>query len=288
MFSYPLNGKELFTFLGQNSMTESEFIGHVKNIVSDENCAVAERDGYYYVKPNKHFIDTRMEREALSRRMWRMAGLVTHLIKRFPFVRAVMVTGSLSKNNSDKKSDLDFMVITEKNRLWVARTLLMLFKKIFLLNSYKYFCVNYLISSEKLEIEEKNLFTATEVAYVRATHNQDLVDEFIRANKWICSYFPNYIVCDPYLHTPFCKLSVRKSYLQKFMEIFLNGKPGNRLEKYFMNVTINHWEKQYSNIDKAERTHMFKSTETVSKTHPGNMQKKILNAYSKKLQEFCL
>jgi predicted nucleotidyltransferase len=101
--------------------------------------------------------------------MWKLAGIVTHVIKRFPFVRGVFVTGSLSKNSSDSSSDLDFMVITRKGRLWIARTLLMLFKKIFLLNSYKYFCINFLLSEDNLEIEDKNVFTATEVMTVKAT-----------------------------------------------------------------------------------------------------------------------
>src|SRR5207253_11478070 len=127
----------------------------------------------------------RIEKEKHSKKMWRMAAMMTHIIKRFPFVRAVMITGSLSKNSSDKRSDLDFMIITEPKRLWIARTILMLFKKIFLFNSYKYFCLNYYITSDNLEIEEKNIFTATEIAYVKATYNTRLMEDFIKANMWI-------------------------------------------------------------------------------------------------------
>ena len=71
-------------------------------------------------------------------------------ISKFPFVAAVGVSGSLSKGYYDSDSDIDFFIITQHNRLWICRTLLMVYKKIFLLNSRKYFCPNYFISSEQL------------------------------------------------------------------------------------------------------------------------------------------
>src|SRR5690606_3777846 len=86
------------------------------------------------------------------------------LISQFPFVRGVMASGSLSKGYADEKSDIDFFIITIPNRLWIARTLLVLYKRIFLLNSHKFFCVNYFVDEKHLGIEEKNLFTATELA----------------------------------------------------------------------------------------------------------------------------
>src|SRR3972149_5244541 len=119
IFSHPLNGDEIFTFLPENS-------------VAKEN------------------VYKRLYKEQYSRKMWKAAWIATHVIKLFPFVRAVMVTGSLSKNSSDKSSDLDFMIITAPGRLWIARTLLMLFKKIFLFNSYKYFCINYFVTTDNL------------------------------------------------------------------------------------------------------------------------------------------
>jgi hypothetical protein len=55
-----------------------------------------------------------------------------------------------------------------------------------------------------------------------------------------------------------------------------------------MCMTREHWKKKYPGLPDNERNHMFKSTENVSKTHPGNMQKKILGLYNQKLQEFNL
>jgi len=288
IFSHPLKDEEIFTFLPKNSIPKEKIRNLLKEFSGDEACWFAEKEGYYYIKPFEENIAKRILKENYSRKMWRAAAFVTHIIKRFPFVRAVMVTGSLSKNSSDRTSDLDFMVITAEDRLWVARTLLMLFKKIFLLNSYKYFCINYFITEKNLEIGEKNIFTATEIATIKATYNPDLMNEFIKINGWINGYFPNYVLCDPKLHESGCKVNNKKSRIQKAFEIFFKGIVGNKLNEYFMNMTIKHWDKKYSYIDKNERDHMFKSTTNVSKTHPNNMQKKILTAYDRKLKEFNL
>ncbi|MGH2575664.1 MAG: nucleotidyltransferase domain-containing protein [Ignavibacteria bacterium] len=288
IFNYPLKDNEVFKLLPCNSIARLEFLEQAKKFSDEKNNSFAYKDGYFYIKPNEHYIQQRLNKESYSKKQWMAARVITHIIKRFPFVRAVLVTGSLSKNNSDKKSDLDFMVITKKNRLWIPRTLLMLFKKIFLLNSYKYFCINYFISEESLEIEEKNIFTAAEIAHIKATFNSGLMEKFIRSNEWIKDFFPNYITGDPYLHSSGFKVNNNQSYIGKLFEIFFIGKFGDGLNNYFRKVTVNHWKKKYSYLDDAERDHMFKSTQTVSKTHPGNMQKKILNAYSEKLRQYNL
>lgn len=203
-------------------------------------------------------------------------------------MRAVLITGTLSKNSSDKKSDLDFMVITEKNRLWISRTLLMLFKKIFLLNSYKYFCINYFITTENLEVDEKNIFSAHEVAYIKATFNEELMHSFIKSNDWVKNFFPNYVLGDPYLHSSGYKVNNRRSYFQKLFELVFAGKSGDRLNDYFLNMTVRHWKKKYSDLPDDLRNHMFESKYDVSKTHPGNMQNKILGMYRERLKRHGL
>lgn len=288
IFSHPLRSEEIFSFLPRNSIAKHDVTSFLKENASAGSVPFAEKDGYYYIKPAVNNVSKRIEKENYSQKMWKRAALVTHIIKRFPFVRAVMVTGSLSKNSSDTTSDLDFMLITAKNRLWLARTLLMLYKKIFFLNSYKFFCINYYITEDNLEITERNIFTATEIATIKATYNSGLMHEFIKQNDWVKDFFPNYVLCDPMLHTSGCTVNNRKSKIQRIIEFFFPAKLASLLDKKLMNMTRNHWKKKYPHINKDERNHMFKSTENVSKTHPGNMQKKILNMYNQKLQEFNL
>lgn len=287
IFSHPLKAEEIFTYLRQNSVPFDIFNKHLNNSINNSvpyDC----KDGYYYIKPHAEYIESRISKENYSLKMWKRAAWATKVIKVFPFVRAVMITGSLSKNSSDKSSDLDFMVITSPNRLWISRTLLMLFKKIFLLNSYKYFCINYFITENNLEIEDKNFFTAVEIITIKSAFNHFLVNKFVEANNWVKQFFPNYIINDPSQHKCKFELSQKTSLFQKFMEKLIPKFIANKLDNYFLKITKQHWQKKYHYLNKADFEHMFKSSECISKAHPGNMQKNILSVYEQQLKKFNL
>ena len=67
-----------------------------------------------------------------------------------PYVRGVFISGQLSRYIADQKSDIDYFIVTEPERLWIVRTLFVLFRRTFLLNNRKYFCTNYYVTTEKL------------------------------------------------------------------------------------------------------------------------------------------
>ena len=90
-----------------------------------------------------------------------IARQVAKFLSRFPFVRSIAVSGSLSKYYADKDTDIDFFIITASNRLWIARTCMHILKKLsFLFGRQHYLCMNYYIDEKALEIQEKNIFTA--------------------------------------------------------------------------------------------------------------------------------
>lgn len=287
IFKHPLKPDEIFSLLPQNSITKKD-VSDVLLQISKENPKVSSKENYYFIGGNEDYIELRKSRESYSKKSWKLAKFVTHIIKRFPFVRAVFVTGSLSKNSSMPDSDLDFMVVTEKNRLWISRTLLMLFKKILLFNSHKYFCINYFISEDSLGICEKNIFIATEIVHIKSTFNTGLMKKFLEANLWVKEFFPNYKIGDPYFNSSGFKVNNNKSYFQKFTELFFIGNSGDKLDKYFMKKTSGHWKNKYSQYSDCEREKMFTSTSSVSKTHPGNMEKVIMNYYKERLEKFDL
>lgn len=294
IFSYPLRLEEIFIFLPRNSITKDK----LREAIERGNGQIASRDGYYYVPPamtdtnvcpaDSEYVNLRRERERISRRHWRIAKFMTHIIKRCPFVRCVMVTGSLSKNSSDRDSDLDFMVITKPGRLWISRTLLMLFKRIFLFNSYKYFCINFFLTEDNLESELKNIYTAAEIATVKPTYNDKLMKKFLECNNWIEQFFPNSSEYFSTLHDSGLQVNNRQSYLQRFLEIFFAGKPGDKLNERFRKLNAKYTRAKYKNIGESDWKLMFESSQAVSKTFPGNMQRMILEEYERRLRKYNL
>lgn len=201
-------------------------------------------------------------------------------ISKFPYVEAVAVSGSLSKGYHDENSDIDFFVITRPNRLWICRTLLMLYKKIFLLNSRKYFCINYFISSSTLEIEEKNRFTATELKSLIPMQGKEVFKEFYSKNLWVNDYFSKF---EPDLSR--VQNSV-KPIFTKTIEFFLNKPFGGFIDSGFNKISIAKWRSKFKNIAHEDFKIALKSTQNISKHHPLNFQKKVILALNDKYKEF--
>jgi hypothetical protein len=280
IFHYPLTTAEIFQYLQTNHVQESDVQTKLDLLVSD---SVLFRLGKFYSPQNNPDLEARrLKGNNLAHQCLSLARKRAKLISRFPFVRAVMISGSLSKGYMDEKSDFDFFIVTEKERLWIARTLLVMYKRIFLFNSHKYFCVNYFVDSANLEIEEKNLFTATELATLIPIVDEGHYPALMTTNTWLATFFPNY---SP--RTLVDTLPLDQNRAKSLFESFINLLFGKYWEKIFMHATLSRWKKKYGEqYDKADFAVAFKSKEYVSKNHPNNYQRKVMELYKEKMSSF--
>lgn len=282
IFNYPLRADEVFRFLGTNHVDEAIVTSRLSNL-RDQNL-IFQFENFFSLKNNHAPIDRRIKGNSEAEKYLLLAEKKGRLISKFPFVRAVMASGSLSKGYMDEKSDLDFFIVTAPNRLWIARTLLVIYKRLFLFNSHKYFCVNYFVDEEHLEIEEKNQFTATELATVIPLYGSKQYENLHRVNVWLKEYFPNYTPRS-IANVPATKLSWAKRTVEKFLNFFF----GNALEKYFQKKTLSRWRRQYEkNYSANDFQVAFKSKSYASKNHPRNFQRTVIELYEDKLRSFGL
>ncbi|MDA8650141.1 hypothetical protein N9L36_00355 [Schleiferiaceae bacterium] len=153
---------------------------------------IVNRDDLWALKNES--LDIRINNLERNSRLLKISKRMGWLIGKFPFVKGVYLSGSLSKlgaNNDD--ADIDYFIITKNNRIWTARLVLIIFKRLFLFNSLKYFCTNYFIDENHLELNKKNIYTAIESASLMALQNKGLLGKFIEKNPFIQDYFPNFI-----------------------------------------------------------------------------------------------
>ena len=181
----------------------------------------------------------------------------------------------------DPDADIDYFIVTEPGRLWLARTLLVGFKKIFLLNSRRYFCVNYFITSDNLRIPDQNIFTATETATLIPTYNLELYEAFIRDNEWIREYYPHF----SRNNGEWC-IAEKKRPVKKMLEAVLGGGFGKKLDTLCLRVTLKYWKQKFHTLDSSAFEHRLRSRKNVSKHHPQGFQDKVLNAYEARIQKF--
>jgi len=280
IFHYPLTAKEVYHFMSTNHVTHEE----VQETLNDLSAKgyIFKQDKFYSIQNNQELIHRRVKGNTEAQKWIHPAEKQARLIHSFPFVRAVMVSGSLSKNYMDEKSDLDFFIITAPQRLWIARTLLVIYKKIVLFNSHQHFCVNYFIDSNHLEIEEKNIFTATELATLIPLCGHFYYKELFEKNRWLNDFLPNHKPRAVAHHYD------SQSRIKKAMEKTINFLGGEKWDTFFMKLTGRRWRKMYSdNYSKEDFMIAFKTNKHASKNHPKYYQKKVVNQYSDKLTQFA-
>lgn len=280
LWHYPLTARELFSYLPANSITFTTFADRLKDLVGKDIC---EHDGYYYVAGNDpSIVAERRRKERRARSMWRMARIAGGVIRQFPFVRAVFVSGELAMNAASRGSDVDFFIVTAPRRLWIARSLLILFKKVVLLDRKKFFCVNSFVSADHLGLKERNLYVASEVAHLKPLVNRALYHEYMLTNGWIRRYFPNFYLPAATQAPP----ADRQSILQMILELPFGLIPADRLDSYLLTKMESIWSKRYPQFDDATRQRICRCTKSESRAYLGNFEDRVLRLYKGRLRQF--
>jgi len=155
----------------------------------------------------------------------------------------------------------------------------MVFKKIFLFNSKKNFCINYFVDAENLEIEEKNIFTATELVTLLPTFGRDTYERLYQRNIWVKDFYPNF----PRRETAII-LDRKNGLLKSFLETLLSRKFGDKLDDFSMALFNKFYKLRYKNYNQEEFKLAFKSTKKESKHHPRFFQKKVLLEFDNKIK----
>lgn len=279
VFSHPLTLSEIVEFSDIPHPSHQAIEEELNKLVASGE--VFKHEEFYSLQPNPEIGEKRIMSNKEAERKMNIAHRKAQLIGRFPFVHAVMISGSMSKGVMHQDGDIDFFIVTKPNRLWIARTLLVFYKKVFLLNSRKYFCVNYFVDEEHLRISEQNLFTATEIVTILPMVNSEVYQRFMEVNAWTNKHYPNKVPREV-THTA----HLRKGMLGKVMEKLLNGQLGERLDARFMKITLKRWQRKFGHFDEAEFELAMKTNKRVSKHHPSNFQQKVLDQYNEKLKRF--
>src|SRR3989338_6558449 len=273
VFSHPLSLDELCKLVPGTNVDIKAALSAL------ERAELIQRTGeYYFIFELKNKLERRHAGNANANALLPKAWKVGRKIYRFPYVEAVGISGSLSKGVLHEDGDFDFFIITRPNRLWVARTLLILYKKMFLLNSRKHFCVNYFIDTDHLEIEEKNAFTATEIATLLPVAGEAM-HAFFAQNKWI----ENHGRSNEHLaHFP----TVSKPLLSRIVTSTLNGPIGEWADRVCMRTTLRRWKYKFNGFEPETFELTMRSRRYISKHHPNNFQNKVLTRLEEIRQEF--
>jgi hypothetical protein len=280
IFSHPLKAEEILKFCGEK-MNMDQLKVSLEELI--QRGIIKKSKGYYHLSGSSDsIISKRTESEFNLTSQLSKIKRYAKLISKFPFVESVFISGSVSKGVLDEKGDVDYFIIANPRRVWLCRTLLIAFKKIFLLNSRKYFCVNYFIDSSNLTIPDQNIFTATEIATLLPVSENKVQDKFFSDNKWVKNIYPNHNASINAL----IKENISRSIFAGLMENFCKGNFGELLDDFCFKQTLRRWKKKFPHFNKQEFDLNMRSYKNVSKHHPQGNQQKVLNALEERMARF--
>lgn len=189
VFQYPLRVAEVHRYLHGVSAT-LEMTAEALARCSARGNPLSHRDGFYTLPGREHLVELRRRRAANAKLLWPAALKYGRLIAGLPFVRMVAVTGSLAWDNVDRGADIDLLIVTEPDRLWVARWLVAALARVAKRDGAP-LCPNYVVSKRALVLAERNLYCAYELAGMIPIAGLGMHRRLRRANSWALSYLPN-------------------------------------------------------------------------------------------------
>ncbi len=282
IFKHPLDATEIYRFLPSDS-TSPALVGQACR-TQPLASFLSSDDTYFSVagkRGHEGFVQARQEKERRARRYWRIARFMAHIIRLFPFVRCVCVSGELSKGVAASSGDIDFFIITSRNRLWISRTLLILFKKLVLMNRKKFFCLNHFISEDYLPARKKTIYDAMEIATLVPLSDYDLYLRYWKTNAWVRRLLPNATA-----HPGNLAGEIRGGMFQRILEVPFRGTLGDRLDLWLMKLWSGIWRKRYPEYTEEKRNELFHCSRGLSTSYVGNFLPKILMQYRQRIEAF--
>ena len=279
IFNYPLTQEEIYNYIDQPVPVEVVMATLLRLV---EEKRIFRLGNFYSLQPDVALHTRRTTGNHKAEVILKTAYKVGGFLYQFPFVRGIGISGSLSKNFADQHTDIDFFIITRSNRLWIARTLMHLFKKLtFITGHQHWYCMNYYIDEEALRIEEQNIFTATELITLIPVCGNGALHNFYYQNNWVADYFPHQEVSRQSI------LVSRPVFFKRAAEWLLNNKLGNAIDNALMRITARRWKKKeqlHKTNDHGVRLGLC-TGKHFARPNPDFFQKKVLNLLEKKLLE---
>ncbi len=200
IFDFPLTAFEIWQYLPIDTdlfrVEESlqEICGEGKLI---------SKNGFFCLKSRENIIITRLKRYNYAERKFKKAKIVSQVFKFIPWIKLVAVGNILGSSNLRDGGDIDFFIITQKNRLWLTRLFSTVLMKVTAQRpapgkERDKICLSFYVSDDSLNLE--NLMLSSDDLYfmywlvnLEIIFDSGLVyNKLMENNTWIFSKLPNW------------------------------------------------------------------------------------------------
>jgi hypothetical protein len=227
IFSFPLTAAEIHHFLiglPASSAQVAAALADSRWLNTRLDCG----EGYYALRGRGVIIASRQARDAASRDLWPDAVRYGRVFAHLPFVRMVALTGSLAvRNPRDGRDDIDYLIVTEPGRVWLARAMAVLVVRLAKLRGV-WLCPNYILARTALAQEQTDLYIAHELAQMIPLAGRETYLTMRGLNRWVEAMLPN--AAAPFYAEPDAQPKGVGRLVQRIGELLLGWPLGDWLE----------------------------------------------------------
>jgi len=255
---------------------------------------ISQKNGFYFLTGNKRIIKQRIERQKIADQKWKKTKQMVKLLQLIPFIRLVVVSGSLAMDNPKKESDIDLLIVTRNGRIWTCRGIITLFIHLLGQRRHGYltkdrFCLNHYLTDQSLKIPLASLYNAQTYAHLVPVWEAEEYDvpkynKFQRANQWLKDYLFFYPQSQQgYLRQ--IKSNQSFTFSRRLRESILDKKIGDALEFILRKVQTRRISQDPLTYQSGGRV-VFNDEQL--EFHPDSPEKGILEKYNQKMKELGL
>ncbi len=224
VFDYPLTAVEVHRYLDGVAAPPVEVDDALHRMAGN---TLSVTDGLAALPGREALFATRLRRRREAEALWPAAQRWAAIIGRLPLIRMVSLTGALAVENVESGSDIDYLIVTVPGRVWLSRAMVVQVVRAARLAGVV-LCPNWLLSSDALELEERSLFAARELAQMVPLAGVENYRRMRRLNPWTEDLLPN--AAGP----PFAvaEMSAPQGPLARVAERMLMGRAGAGIDRW--------------------------------------------------------
>jgi hypothetical protein len=270
VFDWPLSTAEIHRYLPMPAR-----LADVEGAVTASSLSpfVTAVGPFHVLRGRQHLVAERERKAARSARLWSQAVRYGRTLAALPWVRLVAVTGSLAVGAAADDADIDLFIVAADGRLWLARAMTIGVAKIAMRRPSSRgvrLCPNYLLTASALDLPERDLYTAHELAQLVPLFGPPAYRTLMARNTWYQELLPNH----PGHTGPIAELGRRS--INDRLEPLLANPLVERVER---------WERQrkIARLRGQSETGETRFDETICKGHFEGYRDHVLDAFAARM-----
>jgi hypothetical protein len=192
VFAWPLTAAEIHAYLPV-AAHRADVDAAVEQL--RRSASLTSVGPFFVLAGREDLADERRHKADISRRLWPEAIRYGRMVAALPWVRLVAVTGSLAVGAATDDVDIDLLIVAADGHLWLARALTIGVGKLAARAPSTRglrLCPNYLLTASALDLPERDLYTAHELAQLVPLFGPEAYRELLARNQWYRQFLPNH------------------------------------------------------------------------------------------------